>query len=230
MISCTSDNDLIEATNTVNVTPQYAARQGNELPVNPKNTFDGAGEIYYEVLESYFANNNTTLNTAEILHEVNSIAEGNSRFVQFKGSIYLTSVPNVVQPIISNPSGSVPYIIHRTGMSPAAKSSLSSFLQHLGNRCKNDNSYDSIYDFIVSYETNVIDNSAFDVREKQIILTTSSISRFATFRKKRKLKKRFDQDWDWLIAGIAAGTDGVAEFSFGNAITMSATVTVAFEQ
>lgn len=228
-ISCTTENEQPVGPAGKNDL-HYVQRQANELPVNSRNNFDVAGEIYNELLETYYANNVTAVNsTANILSQVNAFAEGNGRFLAAKGIYYAPSTPSAIQYIIANPITGVPEIVGRSGMSVIAKSSFNSFLLDLKTRCKNDEDFESIYNFIESYEDNVIVSAAYNTTEKQIILASTSIARFSTYRGKRKPKKNTDRDWDLMIAGIASGTEGAAQYSTGNAITMSATVAIVFE-
>jgi hypothetical protein len=229
-ISCTTENEQQVAPAGKNDV-HYMQRLANELPLNSKNSFDVAGELYNELLDSYYANNGTAVNnTPNILSQVNAFAGSNERFLMAKGSSYTPSSPSTIQYIITNPITGVPEIVGKSGMSVIAKLSFNTFLLDLKSRCKNDEDFEHIYDFIVSYEDNVTASIVLNNTEKQTILTSTSFARFSAYRGKRKPKKNTDRDWDLLIAGIAAGTDGMAQYSTGNAITMSTTVTIALEQ
>lgn len=227
LTGCSADDNQVGADNEIsdNPTGPILARNANELPFNNHNGYDAAGALYHEILESYGSINPTPVGEAAILATVERIADSSSTFNAFKGNDYGYLTEGVILSITADPVQSISDIIDGTDMSTAAKTSLAQFLDGLSIICKSDKDHDSIYNHIVEYEAEVLNEPLFDSSEKAIILTTASIARYAVYNRKRKPKKNTDPDWDWMILSIAAGTEGIAVYSPGNAVTLAATIT-----
>ena len=60
-----------------------------------------------------------------------------------------------------------------------------------------DDTYQEIYALLVSYEQGIQGNSALSSSDKQILLTTSSVVRYSTERKRK------DKDWETSVTKIA---------------------------
>ena len=85
--------------------------------------------------------------------------------------------------------------------------------------------YEIVYQFIIAYETGIIANGDYDAHDKRIILTTTSITRYAFYFAKTHRRKPRDRDWDISWGNIIGGTEGSSE-STAKAITMATVIGV----
>ena len=74
-----------------------------------------------------------------------------------------------------------------------------------------------MYNAVIKYEYTVINNGLITGNDKRIILTTTSILRYSSYRAKKKPKKSTDPDW-LISVGHAFGTEEGAEENTAKAI------------
>lgn len=90
----------------------------------------------------------------------------------------------------------------------------------------NDVDFTDAYNSISAYEATVV-VGAFSNKEKEIMLTNSSIARYSLWlsatRKKRKPR---DRDWDTLFTALTASIEGAATCT-ANAIMLSVATAAA---
>ena len=213
-VSCDSETDL----STENVRNGTTYRIANELPGNDSNPYDEAGWLHNELFETYYANSIVEGNISVIAIKVEAIAEANSGFKAIKSSTYHTVSPERVQYIIDHKSTCVNDIISTSSLTAPAKSSLSAFITSLVVLFDNESNCDVLYQFVVDYEKEILRDTSLSVKDKQIILTTTSIARHSSYLAKKKPKKNTDPDWTILVANVIAATEG-AEYGMAESIT-----------
>ena len=91
-----------------------------------------------------------------------------------------------------------------------AKNSLSNFITTVLSLCETEDDYGVIYDYIVAYEATVLKSTSFTERDKQVVLTTTSVARHAAYYRKKRPKKNKDPEWDLMVGNIIAATDGAS--------------------
>lgn len=221
--SC-SDDSLLSVDGTTSVTTENlneaTLKSGDIMPINSDNPYDSAGQIHNELFESYYASENLPQSISAIASRVESIANDHSEFSGIKSIDYHTVSPERVQYIVSHSDTIVSEIIEGSDMTAAAKSSLDTFMNSLLLLSAKEDSGEVLYHFVVNYESGILTNPLLTERDKQIILTSSSIARHSTYLAKKRPKKNTDPDWDLLIGNIIGGTDG-ADYEKAEAITMA---------
>ena len=220
-ISCTSDSTLTSSDtipNAITTMPLHQEnRTGDAIPFNTDNIYDVAGKIHNELFESYYGYGTLPTTVAGIAVRVDSIASFNSNFIRIKRINYIPVSIGRVDYLLTNKTTCVSTVIAGSNLSVKGKLSLENFINSLLLLFDGASSCTTLYDFIVDYETSVISDPLLTVKDKKIILITTSISRHSTYMAKKRPKKNTDPDWTVLICNIAGGTDR-ADFGIDEAL------------
>lgn len=229
IVSCTTDTiDSIKSANS-NVSShksEQSAHMMEELtPENPANIYDFAGKIHNDILDAYLTANHQDTTIAQISKQIEAIAAKNEDLILLKSG---TNVPVdfiVIQEIINEPLTVQNQTIANSMMTTAAKISISNFMNAIALR-END-SYQEIYEFIISYESAVIANDVLNSEEKRIILTISSIIRYSAYYAEKK-----DKDWGTSgghrvgsLRGAIDNSSGAIKYSLVTGIIIYNTLT-----
>lgn len=167
---------------------------------NPANPYDSAGLTHNQILKSYLSIAYQPTNLTGIFLKIDSLMGGaNSNNTPMNlSAVNITEI----EQILFDPYGELANILSGSDLSLTAKASIQNFLNDALLLKEED--YSVIYGFITSYESSVNFDAAFSSRDKQVILTVSSIVRFSL-----KLEKcRDDGDWDTSVGHIVAGLKG----------------------
>ena len=215
--SC-SVNDEVPSGNTEQIDDGISARFGDTLPQNSDNDFDIAGKIHNELVNAYYGQSNFPSTTSGISLVVDSLASLNTNFVSIRGIGY-SQVPVLrVEYLLTNRDSCVTRVLNSSRLSLYARSSFKEFIGELGVLIDGGSNYVSAYNFISSFEAEVLSDTLLTAHDKEVILTTTSIARYTVYMKRKKPKKNEDPDWYWLIANIVAGADG-ADIGMAEAIS-----------
>lgn len=225
IVSCSSDNETI---NSENVNSTFA-RQLTPLPGNDANPYDEIGWIYIELFDTYYANGNLGGTVSQIASKVQTIADANTHFAAIKGLAYRNVSISSVQYLLDHPTTCVNDVISASNMSVVGKSNLVSFINSFMIFLRTQNDCDIVYQKIVAYENEVLNNSLLTETDKRIIFTTTSISRHLTYRINKKPKKNTDPDWTVLIGNFMAATEGAGDGP-DEALTMGLVTGIAQNQ
>lgn len=95
--------------------------------------------------------------------------------------------------------------ITSSSMTYEAKLSLSSFMSAV--LLWENAEYEQIHQAIISYESSVMAHSQFNIADKRIILTTSSMVRYSLFY----VKERKDKDWESIVGNRVGGGSDVVD-------------------
>lgn len=214
-ISC--DNDSNDATpNAVN--SGMTSRIATELPGNAANPYDEAGWIHNELFETYYESSNKPTTVAGVISRVEALADSNSNFKVIKTASYHPVSAERIQYLLDHKTTCVSEVIANSTLSSSAQLSLSNFMVSLDEKFAVETSCDLLYNYVVAYEKTVLDNVIFTAKDKQLILTTTSIARHTVYLARKKPKKNTNPDWTILILHIAAAEDG-AEYGIAESIT-----------
>jgi len=204
LASCTSEN--IESTEILenSIAKDESYKAGKMLtglhPGNTANPYDIAGKIHNDILDAYLTGYHTCSTIAEVSQKVDSISALNNDLLSLE-----TSSPVIngeIQEIIDNPQTELEQAIANSPMTNTAKNSLSGFMASI--LLWQDNDYSIIHESIISFEASVMSNSQFSNEEKRIILTTSSITRYAIYY----TKERKDKDWETSVGNRVGAVQG----------------------
>lgn len=223
-ISCTSDNEYSKTAGAISTT-QNAHRITGMYPENAANGYDSAGQLHNDISEAYLASGTTAGTLATIIAQTEAIAFGNAEFLSLKDGSYTSPDPTRLQYIMDNGTVSMDEIISHSPMTAAGKASLTNFINTLMSYRDRQEVYDTIYLFIMDYESGVLSNSSYTAVDKRIILTTSSISRYAFYFASKHKRKPRDRDWDISMGNIVASIEDSE--SIAQDIVMSAAAGIA---
>jgi len=214
-LSCSEEMaDQMDGTQSVN----YGARGATEAS-NPANPYDSAGRIHDEILEALEDYGFKGHSVAGIAHIVDSTVAMHPEIGSAQSPFPMSERVHEIT-ALANGSTSLGDMVEASTLRAEAKAStleLGYSLQLMG-----DDSYDDIWLAITSYEAGVLASSAFNTREKETMLTASSVVRYSVCRKKRK-----DKDWETSVS-IAAAVSGEQESIFSR-IKMAVAVTLCRE-
>lgn len=209
IISCNTDTiDNIESIDSEisNKNTEKTARlMQNMTPENPANIYDFAGKLHNDILDAYLSGNYQYNTIGQISQQIETIAAQNNDLMLLTSGTNLSPNLILIQEIINNPQSKLDQTILNSTMTIAAKDNLSNFMNDI-LLWEND-SYEEIYQYIISFESAVISNQAFNSEDKRIILTTSSIARYSTYYD----MERKDKDWDTSTGHRVAGLSGAID-------------------
>jgi len=214
-ISC--DDDATIATPNV-VNSRITGRIATELPGNTANPYDEAGWIHNELFETYYESSTKPTTIAGVISRVEAIADSNSNFKVIKTASYHPVSEERIQYLLDHKGTCVSEVIANSTLSSNAKLSLSNFMVSLDEKFAVETSCDLLYNYVAAYEKTVVDNATFTSKDKQLMLTTTSIARHTVYLARKKPKKNTNPDWTILILHIATAEDG-AEFGMAESIT-----------
>lgn len=219
-ISCTtSDSDI--STPLSQKDKSFSAErlfEGN--PSNVLNPYDVAGRLHLELYYSYYEGNNLPHDLATISERVVSLANQNNLFTSLSSIPYSYVMEDRVAYVLANGSCCHQEIIATTVESEEASNHLSYIISTVLPYCESAEDYASIYSFVTTFEESILLSKNLTSSDKQIILTTTSIIRYATYERKRKPKKNTDPEWDLMIGNIVGSIEG-GSYSIEDAVVMS---------
>lgn len=223
-ISCTNEIDLPKTS-----TFSSNERSVLEMPANSDNPYDEAGRLHTELFEAYYASDTLPTTIPDIAGRVELLASNNSELSGLITIGYDAISADRIQYILSHTNISVTEIIDATGMTTEAKLSLGNFINTLSLLFEKEESGEVLYNFVADYEAVVLNDSLLTENDKRIILTTSSIVRYSSYRVLKRPKKSTDPDWILMTSHIIAATDG-ARYGAAEAITRALATGIAENQ
>lgn len=209
--SCSNEIPSYESLNDVETLSSLQARTPVDLPNNPANSFDYVGQLHNILLYSYYEQPPLIQNFSSVMKRLDSIALNSVEFNQFSSGAHILPDSMKVNSILTQKIVSATAIISRSGLSVPAKSSLSTFISSVLDFSLHEEDYEVVYSFIVDYELDVMHDSVFNTKDKEILLSISSIARHSSYVKKKRPKKNMDPDWDVLVSNIIGSVEGASE-------------------
>ncbi len=186
---------------------------GAVLPAYSNNPYDNAGRIYDDLFDEYYNGSIRSKTVVGIITEVTSIANANNAFLANNNSGYQPLSATRIEYLASRNSSDIAGIIGSSNLSLTAKVSFSNFLISLVGLCSTETDAQTMYDEVVKYEEKVLMSSFLGFEDKRIILTTTSIIRYSSYRAKKKPKKNTDPDWLILVTHVFGAEEGAEENS-----------------
>jgi len=225
-ISCDSDSKS-ESKNTSD--SAIANRIMTELPGNIDNPYDEVGWVHNELFESFYVSLSKPTTISGIVDRVETLANANANFKAIKTTNYHAVSVARVQYILDRKSTCVTDVISNSSLTLVAKLSLSTFINSLVATFETESNCDVLYNYVVAYEKNIINNSSLTGRDKQIILITTSVARHSAYLAKKRPKKNTDPDWTVLVGNVIAAADG-AEYGMAEGVTEGLVTGIAQNQ
>ncbi|WP_199117783.1 hypothetical protein [Pedobacter sp. ASV28] len=186
-------------------------------PSNSDNPFDEIGRVHNQLFDTYFANTTHDKSVAGIATEVEMIASANHAFQNIHGAGTNRNTMANLQSLVGNEITAVSDAISKSSISQYAKASLQDFCSKVITLNSSVDDFAPLYTLIKNYEVQTLQDNELTPVEKEKILTVTSITRYSTYKGKKKPKKNTDSDWDMMIFGLA-GSIGGAENSPAEAI------------
>jgi len=224
--SCSNDyENIVPAKSVDNLSTATNYRKTGITPNNTANAYDYAGQLYYDICDSYLTEGNATVTTAETITKIENIANKYSEFQAQRPATYASPTALRIDDILSNQQLTAINIISNSSLSAKAKISLTGFLTSLMlyNDLKAD--YEDVHQFIVGYEATILNDVLTNSNDKKLILTTASISRYVFYFAKKHKRKPKDRDWEISWGHIVAGFDG-SEDNTAKGIIMSSVCSI----
>lgn len=207
-----NENTAQEITTTLN------NKVGDDiLPMYNANQYDNAGRIYDEIFDAYYDGTSRSTDVQSVIAEVESIANANISFENINDLGYEPLNAERVQYLSDRNISDIAGIIGASDLSATAKTSFSNFLLSFVVLYASDIDAVKMYEAVVKYENTVIASNLFTENDKRVILTTTSIVRYTSYRAKKKPKKNTDPDW-LISVGHAFGSEEGAEENSAKAI------------
>lgn len=211
--SCTQDEK-----DNQEITTAVSNKEGGDiLPMYNANPYDNAGRIYDAIFDTYYDGTSRSSNVQSVIADVTSIANANSSFVNVNTFGYQPVTAERVQYLAGRTISDVAGIIGASALTPTAKTSFSNFLLSYVSLYTSETDAVKMYDSIVKYEVTIIGSNLFTENDKRVMLTTTSIVRYTSYRAKKRPKKNTDPDWI-ISVGHAFGTEEGAEENMAKAI------------
>lgn len=216
--ACSSDS---EPTTSATAGHALAKDSSNEnapdVRANANNPYDVAGRLHDEILNACQAEGPLPVALSGIISSVETVANNNPTFYALAGTTYQPLSAVRLQYILDNPFLSRTAIIQESDLSLKAQSDINSFIDQVLPLCSGNASYDAIYDFVVGYEALVLADGGLTAYDKKVILTATSMVRYAAYKRKRP-KKNTDLDWELNVTHIVGSIEG-SSFGTSEAIT-----------
>lgn len=205
IIACTDEyiTESVENADTENEHKEFSAKHNQSEARNSSNPFDIAGSVHNDILEILEQTNYSSYSVGEIAIVIDSIAALHPDLDVLAGGTSLSSRLPEIEWIV-NDNEAIENVLAASALGTAARASFTSFVNSL--LLSGDNSYEDIYNMIMSYEAVISSNGGLTYEEKRILLTTTSIARYSIYRKKRE-----DKDWDTSVGNFAATVSGAQE-------------------
>ena len=206
LISCSTDNehqsipDLLRYDES-NFKESHPAR-------NMDNPYDSAGLLFDELFSAYYESVPLPSSTADIVSRVNKIAEENVTFQSLKPFDYFAPSASSTASSLLGELNSVENFIANSSLSTKGRTEFATFINTVDSLANKVGDYHNVYSYIIAFERTTLIDSVLSNMDKEVLLTTSSISRFSAYRKTKKPKKKEDPEWDLLVTHLTAGASG----------------------
>lgn len=226
LVFCLSCDDSSEYVDNTDLTPNAVAgnalvyRTDNLFPENVENPYDYSGQLFLEILSTYYESNHNTNDLNGLVAFIDSIAQQNIDFKEIKPASYRAPSLERIQYFIVNKQSCLLSVIDSSGVSAAAQLSLIGFIDSYLTMCSGEGSYEVVHEYVIAYEEDVLANLLLTAADKQVILVTTSIARHSAAIKKKRPKKNTDPLWDLLICTVYGSIEN-ADSSPAEAVTLA---------
>lgn len=220
-ISCSSDQENKQ----VSATKKTMLKTGATNPENPLNPYDLAGRAHSEILDAYFDTAALPETLEQVIARIGLVSLSNNTLQEFSatpGSLISTAR---AQYILTQPQNAIPSIFNQVACSERARNSFKNFSESLVSLCATEQNYNVIYKYISDYEALILNDALLTEADKKLILTSTSIARYAA-SKKRRPKRNMDTDWEINIFHVAGSIEGYTQ-SPATAVTTSLCLGIA---
>ncbi|WP_426092868.1 hypothetical protein [Flavobacterium sp. DSR3-2] len=194
-ISCSTESDVDPSlTSDSNLSKLYIKSQ---VPHNNANPFEGRGKEYFDLLTIYLDNNKVPNSATEMTEQIQFMFQ-NYKTKQYASRSTASLTSKQVAMVLSAPEKQLIAILESCSLRLEVRKELIHFVQAL--LAQQDSEYLEQYNYIVSYETKILENTTMSEDEKETILSVASVSRYALYAD----SKHRDRDWEISIGNRKA--------------------------
>lgn len=169
LFSCSTEETFYHG--QVDATDPFS-KESLPLPNNSNNPYDWVGELYRQMFEQYMKSGDYS-SLEQLTVAVNGYFLENNT-LSGKGPFPALQQGNKV-----DGGQTLEGIISGSGLSPAAQANLLDFTETV--MAVQDDGYGALYGYIIGYESLVTGNLSFTERDKQVILTFTSLVRYGSY-------------------------------------------------
>jgi hypothetical protein len=194
-ISCSTESEV--APSVTSDSNQSILHIKSQVPHNNANPFDGRGKKYFDLLTIYLDNNTVPNSATEMTEQLHFMFQNyDTRRYASRSIASLTS--KEVAMVLSEPEKQLIAILESCSLRLEIREELIHFVQAL--LAQHDSEYLEQYNYIVSYETKILENTTLSADEKETILSVASVSRYALYVN----SKHRDRDWEISVGNRKA--------------------------
>lgn len=198
LFSCSTEetfyHDQVDAANSF-------SKESLPLPVNNSNPYDWVGERYRETFEQY-------VKVGDYASKEQLEATVNKDFLEDNNLLGKQTAPSAYQSYKEDSNTNDPWqtlqnIIANSGLTPAAQASLLDFIDAI--LVIQGDGYGVLYDYIIGYESLVVEDISFTERDKQVILNFTSLVRHGSYSYSTltvTTETEPDDDWNNAIGNL----------------------------
>lgn len=210
LLSCSSSEIELDSSNSGNVSDNLSARfdDVDHSAYNSANPFDISGQLHSEFILSYEKLNLTEQSLPSIVSSTLALGMTNSRFNALSSSAYTFNELALLEQILTPNDSLVEITLDRVVKNKKLEHSFLDLLYELKQEFSNEESYESLYKKIITYESEINLDSSLGNSDKTVVLTTTSVLRHQLRRIKKRPKKNTDPDWDLMITTMGATLEG----------------------
>ena len=189
LLACSNESDLETSKNYNKGSKEI---KNYLFPLNPANPFDVKGRKYYDEIQLYLKNNSAPNSIEEITNQIIYLSRNYKNNDHHKNSNLGFTAEEILE-ILNNPSVKLLEIVENCSISTSSKSQLTLFVETL--IVQQDEEYETIRDYIISFDAGITENTTLASDEKETILTVSTISSYALYAE----AERKDRDWETSV-------------------------------
>ena len=194
-ISCSTESDVDPS--LTSDSNRSILHSKSQVPHNNANPFEGRGQEYFDLLTIYLDNNKVPNSATEMTEQIQFMFQNyDTKRYASRSTASLTS--KQVAMVLSEPEKQLIAILESCSLRLEVKEELIHFVQAL--LTQQDSEYLEQYNYIVSYETKILENTTLSAVEKETILSVASVSRYALYAN----SKHRDRDWEISVANRKA--------------------------
>ena len=194
-ISCSTESDFEpSATSDSN---EIALHANSQVPHNNANPLDARGKQYFDLVNIYLENNTVPNSIIDMTGQIQYIFQNYDNVRSTSRSTVSFSSKKVAM-ALSEPEKHLIAILENCSLRKEVQDKLIQFVQAL--IVQQDRDYIEQYNYIVSYEAKILEDTTMNDDEKETILSVSSISRYALYAD----SKHRDRDWEISVANRIA--------------------------
>lgn len=204
--SCVEDENSVQ-----NINSAFSNKIGGSiLPAYSDNHYDTAGLIYDELFDEFYNGSARSTDIQSVISDVEAIADTNTLLASIEEGHQSLSADRILY-LASRSNDDIASLIGTSTLSANAKASFSNFLVSISNLFDIEDDATTIYNAIIKYEDTIINNALLTTNDQRVILTTTSIMRYSSYRAKKKPKKNTDPYIDIWVTHVFGSIEGAEE-------------------